>query len=115
MARGTGMYQAYKLRHVVNIQARSDQQDATGQQVKVWNTVATVFAAIESLTGREIEAAQASNYEVTHKVTIRYEPIVDVKMRVLLGNRIFAISSITDFEERHHMLTLYCKEGLTDG
>lgn len=109
------MYQAYKLRHVVNIQSRANQQDSTGQQVKVWNTIATVFAAVESLSGKEIEAAQATNYEVTHKVTIRYEPAIDVKMRVMLGNRVFAIQSITDFEERHHMLTLYCKEGLTDG
>ena len=63
----------------------------------------------------EIDTAQASNYEVSHKVTIRYEPGIDVKMRILFGKRVFAIVSIQDFEERHHMLTLYCKEGLNDG
>lgn len=109
------------LRHRIDIQRRSVATDEHGQQLKAWETVWHIPAAIEpistSLTsaGKEVDTAQASNYEFSHKVTIRYVPGLDVKMRVLYGDRIFAIHAIQNIEERNRVIYLLCKEGLTDG
>lgn len=104
-----------RLRHRVDVQRRSTATDEHGQQLKVWDSVCYVPAAVEPLTGKELDEAQASNYELTHKVTMRYYPGLDIKMRVMFGSRVFAIHSIQNIEERNRVLVMLCKEGMTDG
>lgn len=107
--------QAGQLRRRVTIQQRSATQDEYGQPLTDWTDVATVYAAVEPLNGRELLAAQAVNSEVSHNVTIRYRAGVTPAMRLNYGGRLFNIHAVLDENERHRMLTLQCSEGMNDG
>jgi len=99
-----------ELRHRVMLQRKTIVTDALLQQTEVWEDVATVWAAVDQLSGREYAAARQTASEATVKVTVRYRPDVAADMRVLYGNRIFEVSWIADPKEQHKTLILYCSE-----
>lgn len=98
------------MRHRVTLQRPSAELDSRGQPVE-WMDVATVWAAVEPLRGREFWAAQQVNAEQTVRIRIRYRPGVTSDMRVLYGSRILLlVAPPIDAEERHVELQLLCKE-----
>lgn len=104
-----------ELRRQVQIQQRNSTQDSFGQRVQTWATVATTWADIQPLSGRELETAQAVRSEVTHTVVIRYRPGVTAAMRVVYQGRYFNVLSVIDVDTRHKVMQLLCSEGLNDG
>ncbi len=108
------------LRKRVQIQRRATTQDTFGQQSDTWITLATVWADIESISGREVMAAQAVNVDISHTITVRYQsifaqPKTVVAYRVLYNGRIFNIHSMSNAEERNAIVVLTVSEGLNDG
>ncbi len=99
-----------RLRHRVTIQSRSATMDAAGGQPDTWTDVATVWAGVEPLSGREYLAASANNAEVTHKVTMRHRDGVTAAQRLAFGIRRFDILAVMDRDERGVELTLMCRE-----
>ncbi len=98
-----------KLRHRLTIQEFTETRDELGDPVETWKDVATVWGSIEPLSGREYYTAEQVNADVTHKVTIRYRA-VEVKNRVLFGDRVFLIESILNTDERNCELVMVCRE-----
>ena len=106
------------LRHQVQLQSRATTQESTyGSQSTTWTTYATVYAAIEPLNGRELMAAQAVQSEITHQITIRWNPGFTVKAadRILFGVRIFDVISATNLNERNYEVEIRATEGVTQG
>ncbi len=106
--------QAGKLRHRVTIQqlvAGSPQRTATGQHDTTWTDVTTVWAAVGPLSGRRLEAANATWSAVRVEILIRYRAGVTAGMRVVYGGRYYLIEAIIDPQERHRELRLMCAEG----
>jgi len=100
-----------KLRHRVTIQEFVEQMDEYGTPLGgAWQDVATVWAAVEPIQGREYILLQNTQSELTARVRIRYCPGITPAMRVVYGDRIFDIQSVIDPEERHIELQLMCKE-----
>lgn len=98
------------LRHTITIQRVTETTDDLGQPVQVWTDVATVRAAVEPLTGRELYAAQAVHAEAQCNVRIRYISGITTKDRVKYGSRYLNILSVIDQMERHRELVLLCSE-----
>lgn len=98
------------LRHRVELQERTDTQDGTGQPIPAWATYATVWAAIEPLTARELIAAKQAQSEATTKIRLRYVSGVDHTDRVVFGSRTYAINSVVNPDERNRELHLMCTE-----
>ena len=112
------MISAGKLNKRVIIQklmAGSPERDSYGAPITSWCTVATVWAAIEPISGREFWAQQQVQNEVTIKVSIRYLAGIIPEMRVLYGDRVFIIKFVIDFKEGHKEIQLMCAEGIKDG
>jgi len=103
------------LRQRVNIQARSATVDAFGQESETWATVATVWASVEPLSGRELLAAQQVQGETTHRVRMRYMAGVTTSSRVLFNLRPFDVRSVINKNEAGAFLELLCTEGPTNG
>lgn len=108
------------LRHRVTFQSRSMAADSFGAQSPVWTDVATVSAQISPLSGRELQAAQAINVEISHSIVIRYQeifagPKAVAAMRILYGDRIFNIHASIDPDERRKSLQITASEGLNLG
>lgn len=103
------------LRHRIVIQQSIITRDSYGQPVASWVSVATVWAAIEPLSGRELIAAQAVQSEITTRISLRYLPGITSAMRVVHGTRIYNIKTLLNLDERNRELQLMCSEGLNDG
>lgn len=103
-----------KMRHRVTFQSFSGAVDSFGDPLQgddsQWADVATLWAAIAPVSGKEFYAAQQSQSEVSHKVRCRYRAGLTTAMRIKYGSRLFKILSVIDWEERHESLLIMCKE-----
>lgn len=105
-----------KLRHRVTLQEYKEVLDQYGTPIdQGWQDVATIWASIEPIQGREYVLLQNTQSELTTRIRIRYRPEITPAMRVLYGTRVFNIQSVIDPEERHIELQLLCKEVIPDG
>ncbi|MGI5892088.1 MAG: phage head closure protein [Bacillota bacterium] len=98
------------LRHRVTLQQKTVIEDDLKQHTENWTDIATVWARIEPLSGREYFAARQENTEVTTRITIRYLPGITTDSRVVFGGRVFEVLSAIDPEERCESLILMCNE-----
>jgi SPP1 family predicted phage head-tail adaptor len=108
------------MRRRITLQSRDATVDANGGQVTSWTNVATVWASIEPLSVRELLAAQSVQSEISHKITLRYQPaLASMKalaaMRALYGTRIFSIAGGMNLDERNRELDLLATESLNNG
>lgn len=84
---------AGELRHRVTVQAPVETQGLDGSVTVTWQDVATVWAQVAALSGREYFAAQATQSEVTHRVRIRHFEGITAKHRLLWGSRVLELES----------------------
>ena len=111
---------AGQLTRRMRIQSRASTQDTFGGPNLVWTDVATVWAEIQPLTGRELDRAQRMASEVSHQITVRYQaifadPKVVASYRTLYKGRVFNIHASMNEDERNTVLILLASEGLDDG
>lgn len=100
-----------KLRHRITLQEYREILDQYGTPIdQGWQDVATVWASVEPIQGREYIQLQNTQSELTTRIRIRYRSGVKPAMQVLYGTRVFDIQSVIDPEERHIELQLLCKE-----
>ena len=104
-----------KLRHRITLQEYREILDQYGTPIdQGWQDVATVWASVEPIQGREYIQLQNTQSGLTTRIRIRYRPGITPAMRVLYGTRVFDIQSVIDFEERHIELQLMCIERVGD-
>jgi SPP1 family predicted phage head-tail adaptor len=102
--------EAGKLRHRVTVEQLTAAQNTFGEEEPRWVTVATRWASIDPLSGRELFAAQQIYAEATHQVRLRYLADLTPKMRLTYRGRVFDIQSIRNPEERRELLDLIVTE-----
>jgi SPP1 family predicted phage head-tail adaptor len=102
--------EAGKLSHRVTIQTATVAADGAGNRTETWSTHATVWAAVEPVTGREFIEGFRTNAEITHRVRIRYLSTVTAKMRVLEGTRHYDIVAVLDQKGQRREMHLMCRE-----
>ncbi len=108
------------MRHRITFERRSDGSDANGGPLTNWLPVETMWASIETLSGRELLAAQALNAEISLQIVVRYRaflrrPTAVVSMRIRFTDRIFDIHHSTNTGERNFEVVILVSEGLTQG
>lgn len=105
-------FPAGRLRERVTLQKPVLSQDAAGQPIPTWTTVATgIPAEVLFVAGREgFRNQQQVIAAYTHKVTIRYRSDVSPQMRLLWGSRVLNIESAGDPVGNHLELTILCTE-----
>ncbi len=101
------------MRHRVTIQQVSESRDAHGGVVESWSTFAVVWANIAPISGREYLAVKQTQAEVTHRIRMRYLYGITPKMRILYGDRIFDINSISNLQERGHEMEIMATEAVS--
>lgn len=101
-----------RLRHRVTILRPPGPEDVDeyGQPLDEFVPVATVWAGIEPLRGREYFSAMSEHAEVTTRIRIRYRSDIDRTMRVRHGETEFEILHIIRPEFGKKELQLMCKE-----
>lgn len=96
----------------VTLQSEVLTPDAQGGSSKDWSDVATVWASVEPMAGKEAYTWGKLLEESTLVIKIRYRAGVVPKMRLKYGTRYFDISSVIDEHEAHRFLVLGCTERL---
>lgn len=101
------------MRDRLEIQARVMTQNDYGEAVPAWATLTTRWGQVEPLSGRELWQAQQVRPDVSHKVTIRYYDGLTPRHRLLLGSRVFEITSVINVDNRKRFMDLICVEEVT--
>lgn len=112
------------LRHRLAIQAKtsgSPQRSATGAAATGWATLLTVYGSLDALSGRRLEAAQATWPEAVFEATVRYRSeIADADaaatpLRIAFGGLFFPVGKVLDKDQTKVALRLLCKQGSARG
>lgn len=102
---------AGELKDRIIIQQKTVTRNGEGMVIEKWAGVATVWAAVNDLRGRELFEAQAVNAEVTVLIKMRYRTGITSAMRVVFGQRIFDIKALPlNPDGRRIEIHLMCRE-----
>lgn len=96
--------QAGKLNRRVTIQSATTVQNEIGEMVAGWADVATVYASIVDITGREYISAGGVQNQAQTKIAIRYRAGVLPAMRVLHGAIAYNIESVLGQDKKSLLL-----------
>lgn len=100
----------------VTIEQKSVARSATtGEEVVSWVDVATVWASVQPIRGREYFAAAQMQDATDYRVTIRYRADVTREMRVVWKGVYLDIVSAIDVAARGDNLELMCISGVRNG
>jgi SPP1 family predicted phage head-tail adaptor len=80
--------------------------DGGGGYSATWQTFATVWAAVEALTGADVFGPDAEESRVRFRITIRRRSDVIAGQRVTAGGRTYAIRAVLDDGPHSQILTL---------
>jgi SPP1 family predicted phage head-tail adaptor len=100
---------AGELKQRIELQIPTRSQ-SSGEWIDTYTTQATIWGAVEPLSGNRLFLAQQANSQVQGVVRIRYRSGVTPKMRLKLGERIFQIISIINRDEANEELQLWYRE-----
>ena len=101
-----------KLRQCITFQKPGGTvKNGMGEDVPVYTDFATVWAAVEPLTGREYAEAQKIRAETTYRVTTRYMAGITPDMRVLHKDKTLNIASVLNIDERNVELQIMAVDG----
>ena len=105
MALNVGLF-----RYRVEIQENQGTQDEYANDTENWQTIHTVWADIEPVSGREYFSIGQNTSEVTVKIYVRYLSDLTAKMRVKYGSHIYGIEDVLG-DKRTGFMTIMAKEG----
>lgn len=104
-----------KLNQRVTLQQRAAGEDAMGQANGAWQDVATVWAQVMPLRGREFFAAAQTQQELSIKVTMRYRAGVTPSMALLWQGQRYDITGVIQLGGRREWLEVMALTGGRDG
>ena len=84
-------------------------EDEVGQPIETWGPLATVWAAVEPLNGREFFAAGSAQSKVTTRIRIRYRPGITSGDRVNQDGVLHDITATINLRTSDRELVLMCK------
>lgn len=100
------------LRERVTLKNKTVTQNTYGEEVITWVTLATVWGAVEPLSGREYLEGQSLDVEVTTRIRIRYRTGVVPESLVVHDTHNYNVRSVMNSLERKRELVLMCTEVL---
>jgi SPP1 family predicted phage head-tail adaptor len=105
---------AGRLRHRVTIERAAESRDAHGGVALTWSRVATRWAGIEPVSGREFIASEATQANVSHRIMLRAGGLtITSRDRIRFGDRVFGITTILNRDERGAVLEIMATEGVS--
>jgi SPP1 family predicted phage head-tail adaptor len=106
------------LRHKLRIEEQSQTQDGTTGAITVaWETVATVYGAIEPLSVRNFLAADAVQSKIEANIRIRYRSDINASMRIVdvATSNVYNIEGILpDAKTGRHSMLIPVSRGVND-
>lgn len=116
-----GFVNAGEMQWRVSLQAVVEVKDAYGELIESrWDTVATYWAKLETLTGFEAVNSAQIKPGTSHKLTMNYVPSgtpgvpgISPNNRLIYKSRTFNITYVNNIEEQNRQLAVFCMEIVT--
>ena len=105
---------AGRLRQRLTLQSKSETRDAYGAAIISWSDEATLWGAIEPLSGKEYLAQDSIQSEAKVRIVIRYYSGVATSWRVKHDGLYYDIKDVLDLDTRHRQMTLMTSKGVTE-
>ncbi|PHM46502.1 phage head closure protein [Xenorhabdus miraniensis] len=102
---------AGRLRHRILLQHFVQITLPSGQRRQEWQDVATVWAEVRHISGRELLASGAALSETTVRVWLRYRPDVTSAFRLVFRGQVYDIQAVIP-DPKRIQLELLCKQGV---
>jgi len=99
------------LRHRITFQRENKTADDYRGHTSTWDDVATVWAKVEPVSGREYYYSHQLKNAISHKITIRYRDDISAELRIVFEKRIMKIESIINLQEQERFMEIMCMEG----
>lgn len=99
------------LRHRVTIQNFTTVELPSGQEKEIWADVATVWAEVKSVSGRELVTSGAEMSEITVRIWMRYRNDVSSTSRIVFRGLVYDIAAALP-DAKLTRLELLCKQGV---
>lgn len=103
-----------RLRHRLLLQSKVVTRDSYGAAIITWADQATVWGAIEPLSGAEYFSQAQVQDEAKVRIVIRFYDGVDTTWRVKHDNKYYDLVDVLDHDEKHKMLTLMTRQGVSE-
>jgi len=103
-------FDAGRLRHAMELQKAVLTPDALGGQTEAWQPVATLWAHVAAAGASPVRRADGEETEITHRLVLRADDRVERGMRLVEGERIFAIRTVRDLDETGRYLLCLTRE-----
>ena len=104
-------YHARELDQRIAIEREVGVSDGQGGSTLSWQLVATVWALVRPMSGRERERAASVNAEANYLIVIRYRSDIDEKDTVVWRGRRFNLRFVKD-RARSRFLELHAERGV---
>lgn len=98
------------LRHRLTLEAPETTADEIGGRSITWTPVATLWAEIETVDGKETGIAGETDAQLVHRITIRYRSDIGPAMRLTKAARIFRIVAVRDPDGSQRFLIIHAVE-----
>lgn len=95
--------------HRIRIETPTTSRDTRGGVTKTWAPFAVVWAAVRSLSGTEVIAAQQRVPESTHEMDTYYISGVTPKMRVVFDGSTYDVLAAIDPDHRKRDLKIMAR------
>lgn len=114
------MAEAYPPRYFpyfVAVEQLTGEQDATGEELKNWETFTSAWISIEQLGGSERVVASQIFADINVRCWMKFQDGIKPKMRLNYnsGARIFDILAVVDRNGKRRHLQLLCVERVESG
>ena len=96
--------QAGRLNRRCTLQQPGTTTDELGQPIPGWTDVATVWASVVDVSGREYVAAGGLQNSAQTKITIRYRSGIVPSMRVVHGSDAYNVEAVLGQDKRSLLL-----------
>lgn len=106
------MFTPGAMRYRIVIERPETTRNNLGEPVVEWQPVATVWAAIKNLTGREVVANSRQEFTLTHRVVIRDLPGLLPSYRIMWEGRRLEINTVLSVRPHEvvRWMELLCSE-----
>ena len=99
-----------RMRHRLTLEAPVESDDGAGGRSLAWTAIATVWGAIEEVSGQEAAPEEAEIELRRLRITVRASVEIRASRRFVAGDRIIDILGVRDAEGRGRYLLCDCRE-----
>lgn len=103
-----------RLDQRIVVEQRTVTKQSNGEETIAWSTLATVWAEVKHVSGKELLARYGIDAEQALTFRIRSRDDLDATMRVGYQGRYFDIKGLP-LHTREPYMTISCTEGLSNG